>query len=457
MFTMNFQLKKRWLSIVFLLAILFSNYEAHSQYGGGEAYPELQTNRESLTEFSDLKFGMFIHWGPVSLRGTEIGWSRGRDVPIEEYDNLYKEFNPVLFDAEDWVKTARDAGMKYIIFTSKHHDGFCMWPSEYTDYDIESSPFKRDILKELADACRKYGLKFGLYHSIADWHHPHYTTRYGGDPRPVEESDMSIYLEYLKNQLKEIMDRYDPFLIWFDGEWEEAFTHEMGMDLYAYMRDLKDDLVINNRVDKGRQGMDGNTLGSQFAGDYATPEQQIGKYDFEHPWETCMTICQQWAWKPNDKMKSLDESLSTLIRTIGGGGNLLYNVGPMLDGRFEQRQVDLLRQMGQWVENHSDAIYNTMGGPYVPSEDFVSTRKNQSIFIHVLNKEMEELKLPLSGGMRVDNISEVGSDKNMDYKIEDDSILITLGSESQLPYVIEIETNIETRDLDAIDVSAIQE
>src|SRR5690606_6685339 len=145
--TMNIQLKKLLISLLILMTSFCIYHEAYSQYGGGEAYPDLETNQKNLAEFSGLKFGMFIHWGPVSLRGTEIGWSRGRDVPIAEYDNLYKEFNPVLFDADDWVKTASDAGMKYIIFTSKHHDGFCMWPSEYTEYDIASTPFKRDVLK----------------------------------------------------------------------------------------------------------------------------------------------------------------------------------------------------------------------------------------------------------------------------------------------------------------------
>lgn len=436
--------------MVLIFTIACIQPRAFSQSGGGEAYPDLQTNMKSLEAFSDLKFGMFIHWGPVSLRGTEIGWSRGRDVPISEYDNLYKEFNPVLFDADAWVKTASDAGMKYIIFTSKHHDGFCMWPSAYTDYDIGSSPFGRDVLQELADACKKYDIRFGLYHSIADWHHPHYTTRYGGDPRPVEDSDMDIYIEYLKNQVRELVERYDPFLIWFDGEWEASWTHEMGMDMYAYLRGLKNDILINNRVDKGRKGMEGTTLGNQFAGDYATPEQRIGEFDFENPWETCMTICQQWAWKPNDKMKSLDESLHTLIRTIGGGGNLLYNVGPMLDGRFEQRQVDMLQQMGRWIEEHEEAIYGTKGGPYIPNENYVSTRKGRSIFIYLLNQELKELNLLMPSGMEIKDVSNLSSGKKLEYKITDRHIDITLGAGNDLPRVIEIETDSETKDIEPI-------
>ena len=272
---------------------------------GGEADPSLKTNAESLKNWQDKKFGLFIHWGPVSLRGTEIGWSRGREVPIQEYDNLYKEFNPVLFDAAEWVGLAKSAGMKYIVITSKHHDGFCIWDSEYTDYDIMSTPFKRDVLRELSDECKRQGIMFGTYHSLCDWHHPHYTTRYRNDPRPVEESDMSQYVDYLNNQVKELIVKYDTKILWFDGEWEDSWTHELGMDLYKNVRSWGDDILINNRVDKGRRGMKGMTATEQFAGDFGTPEQEIGEFIIDKPWESCITICKQWAWKPNDELKSL--------------------------------------------------------------------------------------------------------------------------------------------------------
>ena len=146
------------LTTVFLLGIIV-NINAQ-KFGGGEANPNLKTNKIALKKFQDIKFGMFIHWGPVSLRGTEIGWSRGKQVPIEEYDNLYKEFNPQLFSAKDWVKSAKDAGMKYIVITTKHHDGFCLWNSEFTDYDIMSTPYKKDVIKELAEECTKQGIIF---------------------------------------------------------------------------------------------------------------------------------------------------------------------------------------------------------------------------------------------------------------------------------------------------------
>ena len=380
---------------IFLLTFCFVSARAQNIGGGGEANPQLKTNIQALEKWQDLKYGLFIHWGPVSLRGTEIGWSRGRDVPIEEYDNLYKEFNPLLFDADEWVRMVKDAGMKYIIITSKHHDGFCIWDSDYTEYDIMSTPFKRDILQELSDACKRYGILFGTYHSICDWHHPDYTTRYGGDPRPVDESTMDSYVDYLKNQIKELIVKYNTNILWFDGEWEASWDHEKGMDLYKYVRELKDDILINNRVDKGRAGMQGMTTAETFAGDFGTPEQEIGDFHPDTPWESCITICRQWAWKPNDQMKSLKECIQTLAQTAGGGGNLLLNVGPMLDGRIEQRQIDRLLEVGQWLRKNGESIYGTKGGPIKPTSWMTSTHKNEKIFLHIFSWPGEQIIIPV--------------------------------------------------------------
>jgi len=389
------------ISIMAILILFLSRTFAQKTGGGGEANPNLKTHLESLKKWQNMRYGMFIHWGPVSLRGTEIGWSRGREVPIAEYDTLYKEFNPVLFNAKDWVTIAKEAGMKYIIITSKHHDGFCIWDSKYSDYDIMSSPFKRDILKELSEECRRQGILFGTYHSIADWHHPDYTTRYGGDPRPVEQSDMSQYVAYLKNQVKELIEEYQTNVLWFDGEWEDSWDHEKGMDLYRYARALRDDILINNRVDKGRKGMHGMSMSGKFAGDFGTPEQEIGAFDLENPWESCITICQQWAWKPNDRMKSLKECIQTLARTAGGGGNLLLNIGPMLDGRIEQRQITRLKEVGQWLEIYGESIYGTQGGPFKPNDWMASTRKENKIYLHLFTWPAPALKLPKIKNIKV--------------------------------------------------------
>ncbi len=441
----------KYIQIILLLSLpLFLN----AQWGGGEANPDLKTNAESLKEWQDLKFGLFVHWGPVSLRGTEIGWSRGREVPIDEYDNLYKDFNPVLFDAAKWVGMIKSAGMKYLIITSKHHDGFCIWDSEFTDYDIMSSPFKRDILRELSDECKRQGILFGTYHSIADWHHPHYTTRYGGDPRPVEDSDMKIYVEYLKNQVKELIEKYDIDVAWFDGEWEDAWTHEYGMELYKYIRGLKNDILINNRIDKGRQGMMGMTRSAEYAGDFATPEQEIGAFHPDIPWESCITICNQWAWKPNDNMKSLKECIQTLARTVGGGGNLLLNVGPMLDGRIEQRQIDRLAEMGSWLEKNGESIYGTGGGPFKPTDWMVSTHKDKQIFIHLFTMPEGQLVLP---GLNKTKIlsAKLLNGNALTFKQTKENVIINLPDEpvDTINTVIVLELNKEAASLEPMDVA----
>ncbi|HON92351.1 MAG TPA: alpha-L-fucosidase [Sedimentisphaerales bacterium] len=356
----------------------------------------LRTSDADIQAWRDLKFGLFVHWGPVSLKGTEIGWSRGAQVPIEEYDQLYKQFNPTQFDAEVWVKTAKEAGMKYLVITSKHHDGFCLWPSRYTDYHIGNTPFGRDILRELSDACRKHGVQFCTYHSICDWWHPDYPLGSPGGRTEKPNPNMPRYVEYLKNQTREIIENYGPLgIMWFDGEWEKPWTIEYGNDLYRYLKGIQPNLIINNRVSKGRAGMAGTTTQSHLnAGDYDTPEQRIGSFQKDRPWETCMTICQQWAWKPNDRMKSLKECIQTLVRVVGGDGNLLFNVGPMPDGRIEPRQVERLREMGQWLANYGQSIYGTRGGPYKTTARLASTYNGNTVYVHILEWTGDTITLP---------------------------------------------------------------
>jgi alpha-L-fucosidase len=324
---------------------------------------------DSIQRWRDMRFGMFIHWGPVSLRGTEIGWSRGDQVPLSEYDALYKHFNPTKFDAAEWAATARAAGMKYVVLTTKHHDGFCLWDTKQTDYNISHTPFKRDVVRELADACRQQGLAFGVYYSICDWHHPSFPLGSPGGRTLKPTADLEAYNRYLDAQVKELVTGCGPLLtVWFDVPQE--FNEPRGQAVINRIRALQPDILINNRT--GARG------------DYDTPEQHIGAYQDARPWETCMTLCEQWAWKPNDNMKSLETCLHTLIRTAGGDGNLLFNVGPTPEGVIEARQVDRLREMGEWLGRHGDSIYGTRGGPWKPTPDLVSTRRDQTIYLHLL-------------------------------------------------------------------------
>jgi alpha-L-fucosidase len=327
------------------------------------------------------RFGLFVHWGPVSLKGTEIGWSRhgerrGRSpakggIPAAEYDGLYRTFNPKKFDADAWVRIAREAGMKYLVFTTKHHDGFVNFDSKLTDYKITSSesPFGRDIVAELSEACRRGGLRLGFYYSQPDWHHADY-----------RKETHDRYITYLHGQVEELLTGYGKIdIFWFDGlgtkpeYWDAAA-------LLGKMRRLQPHLVINNRCG--------------LPADFDTPEQRIGAFRNDRPWETCMTICRQWAWKPDDIMKPLDECIRTMVRVVGGDGNFLFNVGPMPDGRIEPRQAARLREMGEWLEKYGESIYGTRGGPFTPGSWGVSTHCGEKIYVHVLHWGEEDILLP---------------------------------------------------------------
>jgi len=401
---------------------------------------------ESLARWQAMRFGLFIHWGPVSLKGTEIGWSRGAQVPIEEYDKLYLQFNPTLFNADEWVALAKAAGMKYLVITSKHHDGFCIWDSAYTDYDIMSTPFKRDILRELSDACRRQGIVFCTYHSICDWYHPDYPLGSPGGRKPKPNPNMERYVEYLHNQTREIIQKYGPLgVMWFDGEWEKPWTHELGLAMYRHIRSCQPDILVNNRVDKGRRGMEGVTAGREYAGDFDTPEQRVGAFNRERPWETCMTLGRQWAWRPNDDIKSLGECLRILLQTVGGDGNLLLNVGPMPDGRIEPRQADRLREIGAWLEKYAEGVYATRGGPFKPGDWGASTCKDSRIWLYVLKWPAEgALILPaiegkiLSATLR----SPAPTGTEVELKQTNQGIEIRLPAEARDPLVSVIELTV---------------
>ena len=353
--------------------------------------PPIKTSKAVMDDFMDKRFGMFIHWGPVSLRGTEIGWSRGTQVPVKEYDNLYKEFNPVLFNADSWVKTAKDAGMKYLTITAKHHDGFCLWPTAYSEYNIMNSPFKRDVVGELATACKKQGIAFCIYFTVLDWHDANYPKHnIPGDTMLDPNANMNKFVSTMKNELKELITRYHPYMLWFDGNWESPWTKKYGEEVYHHIKSIDPAVIINNRLGKGKH----TELGAETVGDYATPEQFIGALNMKDPWESCITICNQWAWKPNDKMKSRKECIQTLVQTAAGNGNLLFNVGPMLDGRIEARQVKRLKEMGDWLKLYGESIYSTKGGPYKPDSIRATTRKGNKIYLHVFSAENSQLSLP---------------------------------------------------------------
>ncbi len=338
----------------------------------------------------DARFGLFIHWGPVSLTGEEISWSRTNTNPkcpnhgptsAEAYDNLYKRFDPVNFNANEWADIAKEGGMKYVVLTAKHCDGFLLWHSKVDPYNIEATPFKRDVCAELAKAVRHAGLHLGWYFSPMDWRDPDFRTDLN-----------AIFVEKMQGEIAELLSNYGTVdLMWFDTD-----GHENAYDVantYRIVKALQPSILIDNRLDMGSE----EAYQRQEIippGDYYTPEQRIGAYDDQRPWETCMTLGTQWSWKPEDKIKSAKEVVDILARCVGGDGNLLLNVGPMPDGRIEPRQVDVLKHVGKWLLANGRSIYGTRGGPWKATNDIASTRCGNTIYVHVLNAANGKVSLP---------------------------------------------------------------
>ncbi len=341
--------------------------------------PETEAERaERMRWWNESRFGMFIHWGLYSVAAGE--WN-GKNVPgagewilnggqikPEDYEVLLKQFNPVKFDAKQWVEIAKNAGMRYIVITSKHHEGFGLWDSALTDWDIGGTPFKRDVLKELADASQAAGIRLCFYHSIMDWHHPDYLPRRAWDTRPTDSADFNRYRDFLKGQLKELLSgRYgDVGILWFDGEWESTWTHEFGKDLDDWVRSLQKNIIVNNRVDVGRDGMVGFSKAPEFRGDYGTPEQTIPATGVPGAaWETCMTMNDTWGFHKNDhNWKPAATLIRMLIDIASKGGNFLLNVGPTALGEIPPESVERLAAMGTWMKTNGESIWGTVASPF---------------------------------------------------------------------------------------------
>jgi alpha-L-fucosidase len=386
------------------------------------ASPETKAERDArMAWWREARFGMFIHWGLYAVPAGEYRGQRSKEIgewimswaniPRADYEHFADQFNPVKFDAATWVATAKNAGMKYIVITSKHHDGFAIYDSKVSDYDIvDRTPYKKDPVAALAAETKKAGLKFAFYYSIMDWHHPsQYVNEPGKDrtagngKNQILPDQKPVYLAYMKAQLKELVDKYDPAVLWFDGEWTDWWTEEDGQDLYAYVRGLKPSIIINNRVGKGRKGMEGlNRDDREYAGDFGTPEQQIPANGIPGvDWESCMTLNDTWGFKSYDEnWKSTETLVRNLIDIASKGGNYLLNVGPTPQGEIPAASVERLAGMGKWMAVNGESIYGTSASPFSAQLPFGrATKKGNRLYVQVFDWPANgTLTLPSWGG-----------------------------------------------------------
>ena len=411
----NTSMRRYSLSLIIVIIVLsILAIPTCAQMTAKSALPETAEQRNIRMQWwRQARFGMFIHWGLYSVpagtyKGKKISgigeWiMENADIPVAEYEKFAKKFNPVKFNADQWVQIAKNAGMKYIVLTSKHHDGFCLWDSKVSKYDImDATSFKRDILKELSVACRKHGIRLCFYHSIMDWHHPDaqapFYPNYNDGSRT--NPNFSRYVKtYLKPQLGELITNYGPLgVLWFDGEWIKDWTEPQGIELYNYVRSLQPDIIINNRVGKGRKSMQGITKEGNFAGDFGTPEQEIPPTGLPGvDWETCMTMNNTWGFKSYDNnWKSKEDLLRKLVDIASKGGNFLLNVGPTSEGLIPEASVERLAAMGEWMAKNSESIYGATASPFEKLPWGRCTAKPGRLYLHVFDWPKDgELNVPM--------------------------------------------------------------
>ncbi|QOY84983.1 alpha-L-fucosidase [Paludibaculum fermentans] len=339
--------------------------------------------------FREAKFGMFIHWGAYSVIGRHEWIRTMAQIPQADYDVYAKQFNPVKFNADAWVDLAKNAGAKYMVITSKHHDGFSIYRSQVSDYDVETTPYQGDPLKQLAAAAKKKDMRLGFYHSIMDWHHPDYRPRRSWEyPKNYKEGgNNNRYIDFMKAQLKELLTGYgDVAMIWFDGEWEHTLAEAKRDDeVYDFIRGLQPNTLINDRLYERKPGN---------KADFGTPEQYVPATGFKDPsgkpilWEACVTINNDsWGYnKYETEFKTDRDLIRMLVEVVSKGGNLLLNVGPKPDGTIQDEFVTRLNAMGRWMKVNQESIYDTTASPFERMSFFGrATTKGNKLYLHIFD------------------------------------------------------------------------
>jgi alpha-L-fucosidase len=379
------------------------------------AVPETKKQRDArMAWWRDARFGIFIHWGLYAVpagqwNGKSIPPGCGEwimntaNIPIRECEPLARKFNPVKYDPAAWAKVFKASGAKYIVITSKHHDGFSIFDTKAGDYNVaKATPYGKDLLKPLAKECRKQGIKFCTYYSIMDWHHPaqYRANEKSYNPTNIHPERKAEYVAFMKQQLKELLDNTDTDVFWFDGEWLNWWTESDGVAVYNYLRKLKPSLVINDRIGKAREGIgfgQHSKTDRRYIGDFGTPEQGIPATGLPGvDWEACMTMNDSWGYRKDDQhWKSTAVLIRNLIDGASKGGNYILNVGPTAEGEIPKQSVERLEGIGRWMALNGEAIYGTTASPFKHLVWGRCTQKPGKLYLHVFDWPKDgKLKIP---------------------------------------------------------------
>lgn len=373
-----------------LLFFAFTGYALLAQQEYAYPMPEYtptQGNLEARTAFQDMKFGMFVHWGIYSVLGDGEWVMFNQKIPYDKYSRLVKFFDPEDFDAKEWVKIAKSAGMKYITITSRHHDGFSMFDSKATDYDIiDATRFGRDPLKELAEACKEEGIKLNFYYSLLDWGRDDYKNGKKGDAEAWQH-----YVDFMKAQLTELLTNYGEIgVIWFDGHWDQKKADWKYDEIYSLIHKLSPNtLIANNHHIQPILGEDIQTFERDLPGENKGG-YSAGVKVSRLPLESCATMAKSWGFNLKDKnFKTTRQLVHFLVKAAGKNGNLLLNVGPMPNGEIQPEFVSTLKEMGEWTGKYGESIYGTRGGVIKPQNWGTITQKEKTLYVHVLDTPAE--------------------------------------------------------------------
>ncbi len=420
-------LKSRLVLTMLAAGVLMSGARLHPE---ARAVQEIPAERLAAREwFRDAKFGMFVHWGVYSQLGQGEWVMQNRSLPIGTYEWLASAFNPIKFDAREWVALAKAAGARYITITSRHHDGFSMFATKITRYNIvDWTPYRRDPLKALADECRRQGIKLFFYYSQLDWHHPDFWPRgkTGRNTGRPESGEWTRYLDFMDAQLTELLTNYGPLGgVWFDGMWDLPDADWRLDRTYALIHKLQPAaLIVPNHHKAPLPGEDVQTFEQDLPGANTAGfnTKEIGTL----PLETSLTMNGAWGFNITDRnFKSVPDLIGYLVRAAGNDANLLLNVGPRPDGTIQPEAVERLREIGRWLETYGPTIYGTRRGPIAPQKWGATTQRGQTVFVHVLDGSITTLSLPALGG-RVVKATLLGRNLPLPLAVSDAGLLLTL-------------------------------